>query len=134
MNLVVLSGNLVADPETREVNGTTVANVRLASTRKFTLKNGTKREDTIFIDCAIWGALASTEKTILFKGDKVLIQGRLEQQTWEKDGEKRSKFSIRVENFEKQYHHFDYTQKFQNLERLPGLEYSRYHSIHHYWE
>ena len=102
-NVIVLSGNLVTDPEIKNVNGTQLANIRLASTRKYTTKNGDKGESSVFIDAEIWGGLAIAAEKILKKGDPITIHGRLEQQNWEKDGEKRHRHTIRVENFDKHY-------------------------------
>lgn len=100
VNSVVFDGNLVTDPEIRTVGSTSLAKLRLASTRKFN-HNGELKESTTFIDVDIWGKSAETAGKILHKGERVLVEGRLEQDTWEQDGVKRSKIFIRANSFDK---------------------------------
>lgn len=100
MNTVVLCGNLVADPEVRTVGNTTKANLRLAVNKRFTDANKEQKERTLYIDCEVWGNQAEIAKKFLRKGRAVLLRGELMQDTWQdKDGNKRSKIYIRIDEF-----------------------------------
>lgn len=93
-NRVILVGNLTRDPETRFTqNGTAVANFGIATNRKY----GDK-EETFFGEVTAWGKLAETCGQYISKGSKVLIDGRLSTETWEKDGKSHSKTRIVAEN------------------------------------
>ena len=101
-NNVTLVGNLVADPEHKEISeGNPVCKFRLAINRKFTTKGGEKKSDTLYIDCEMWGKRADAVNKYLKKGDPMLVNGYLKQDTWEtKDGEYRSKILVSVQDFE----------------------------------
>ena len=108
MNLVVLKGNLVRDPEVKTVTTggdrtTKVANLTIATTRFFKRANGEKDKDTTFIACEAWDTGADSMEKILHKGDPVLIKGSLKVESWEKDGVNHSRTKVRVSNFEKLY-------------------------------
>jgi len=97
LNRVILSGNLTADPEIRATgSGLQVA--------KFTIAvNEFRKQEkyTSFFDCTAFGKTAEFMQNYLKKGNKVLLEGRLEQQRWEsKEGEKRNKVAILVEKLE----------------------------------
>ena len=95
-------GNLVADPETKELQqGNSVTKFRIASNRSYKTKSGEKKEDSTFVDCEIWGPRGSILMQYAKKGNPLLVEGYLKQENWEsKDGEKRSKLIISIENFE----------------------------------
>jgi single-strand DNA-binding protein len=100
-NKVILAANLVSDPELKTIGESNVVRFRVAINRRYTTKSGEKREDSTYIDCEMWGNRASIISTHLKKGDPILIEGHLKQENWEsKDGEKRSKILISVEDFE----------------------------------
>ena len=101
-NKVILAGNIVTDPELRVLPGsqTNVTEFRMAVNRKFKTQSGEQREEAMFIDCTAFGSQADTIKKWCTKGKPILIEGRLRYDTWEKDGQKRSKHSIVVENFQ----------------------------------
>lgn len=105
MNLVVLKGNLVRDPETREVEvsgrKTKVVNFTVAVSRFFKKANGERDKDTVFIPCEAWDTGAERIGLILKKGDPVLVEGSLKTESWEKDGQKHSRMKVRVGNFDK---------------------------------
>ena len=48
----------------------------------------------MFFDVEVWGDLAENAAPLLSKGTEVMIQGRLQEDEWEKDGEKRRKFKV----------------------------------------
>lgn len=105
MNLVVLKGNLVRDPEVREINSgsrkTKVANFTIAVSRYFTKGNGERDKETVFLPCEAWDTGAERIELILRKGDPVLVEGTLKEERWEKDGVKHNRLKIRVGTFDK---------------------------------
>jgi len=99
-NKVVLVGHLTRDIEMRYLQGgTAIASTGIATSHKYTT-NGKKREDTCFVDLTFFGRSAEIANQYLKKGSKVLVEGRLKYDTWEKDGQKRSKHSIAVESMQ----------------------------------
>lgn len=105
MNLVILRGNLARDPEIRTVNTggkqTSVANFTVAVSREFTKQNGESDKITTFAQCEAWDTGAEAIADSLKKGDLVMIEGSLRNDSWEKDGVKHSTMKIRVNNFGK---------------------------------
>ena len=102
MNLVVLKGNLARDPELRMVGGekqTAVVNFTIAVNREFTRANGTQDKITSFISCEAWDSGAEAIANTLKKGDLVLVEGSLRNDSWEKDGVKHSTLKVRVNTF-----------------------------------
>ena len=100
-NKVIVAANLVSDPELKTVGDSNVVRFRVAINRKFTTKSGEKKEESTYIDCEMWGARSSVIAEYLTKGDPILLEGHLKQENWEsKDGEKRSKIIVSVEDFE----------------------------------
>ena len=99
-NRVILMGNLTRDPEVRfAASGTAVVNIGLAVNRRVK-KNDQWVEEASFFDAVIFGTRGEALAKYLGKGDPVLIEGELVQDRWEtKDGDKRSKVVIHVNNF-----------------------------------
>ena len=93
-NRVTLLGNLTRDPELRyTATGAAIANFGLAINRKY--KSGEEwKEETCFVDVSVWGSIGESCAENLKKGSQVLVDGRLNQQTWESDGQKRSKHEV----------------------------------------
>lgn len=96
VNLVAVSGNLCADPEYKEVSADfQVCNMRLATNRsKKNKETGEYEDEASYFDVTTFGKFAALCAKKLSVGSAVTVQGRLEQQRWEKDGEKRSKVVI----------------------------------------
>jgi single-strand DNA-binding protein len=105
MNLVILKGNLARDPELRTVNPggreTSVVNFTVAVSREFTKANGESDKITTFVQCEAWDTGAEAVAETLKKGDLVMVEGSLRNDSWEKDGVKHSTIKIRVNNFAK---------------------------------
>lgn len=99
LNRVVLIGRLTRDPEIKHVGESTLCNFSIANGRTYKV-NGDKREETHYFDCSIWGKLAEILKQYAFKGTQIMVEGKLNQSTWDSPDGKRSKVSIRVENFQ----------------------------------
>lgn len=108
MNLVILSGRLVQDPELRfSSQGRAIARFRIASTRSFRdSTTGDWKEDTLFINVVTFGSLAERCNQRLSKGSPVFVEGRLQSRTYEtQNGEKRSVIEVvglRVQFLEKE--------------------------------
>jgi single-strand DNA-binding protein len=107
MQSIMIQGNLTRDPELKEITtgskNVTVANFSIAETRKFTRADGTKDEETTFINCESWEGGAKLIGDLMHKGDPILVQGVLKTDSWEKDGQKFSRLKLRVERFQKLY-------------------------------
>lgn len=99
-NKVVLLGNLTRDPELRQTGtGTTVANLGLAVNER--VKRGEEWVDEPnFFDLVLFGRKAELAGEYLSKGSQALFEGRLRLEQWEKDGQKRSKVSVIVDNMQ----------------------------------
>lgn len=99
-NKVILMGNLTRDPEVRTTpNGQSVANFSLAVNRTWKGADGNTQEAVSYIDCVAWGRPGEVIAQYLQKGRPVLVSGRLDQRSWEQDGQKRSKVEVIVEDF-----------------------------------
>ena len=84
INMVVLVGRLVRDPEIIERdNGKKVSRVTLAVNRKFKSNDGTYHTD--FIDCVLWNNFATNVNEYCSKGDLIGVRGRIQVETYEKD-------------------------------------------------
>ncbi len=99
-NKVILMGNLTRDPELRSIpSGQQVASFSLAVNRTWNNANGEKQEAVDYIDCNAWGKPAEIITQYMSKGSAILVSGRLQQRTWEQEGQKRSKVEVVVEDF-----------------------------------
>lgn len=99
-NRVVLVGNLTRDVEIRHIaSGTAVAEIGLAVNEKVK-KNGEWVEEPVFVDVTLWGRTAEVAAEYCGKGSNVLIEGKLRLQSWEKDGQKRSKLTVTADSFQ----------------------------------
>jgi len=101
-NKVLLMGNLTRDVELKFTpSNQAVAQIGIAVNRRYRTKEGEDREETTFVDCEAWGRVAEVMNQYLAKGRPVFIEGRLKLDQWEdKDGGKRSKLKVVVENFQ----------------------------------
>ena len=91
INRALLIGNTGADPEIRYTqSGTAVANFNLATTEKWTDKDGQKQESTEWHRIVAWDRLAEICEKYLTKGSKVYIEGQIKTRKWQdKDGNNR---------------------------------------------
>lgn len=93
-NRVILVGNLTRDVELKYTAGNTaVTEIGLAVNDRVK-KNNEWVDETTFVDITLWGRTAEVASEYLSKGSSVLIEGRLKLDTWEKDGQKRSKLHV----------------------------------------
>lgn len=100
VNKVILVGNLGRDPEVRYTKaGQAVASFSLATSEKWTGKDGNKEEKTEWHKITAWGKLGEICGEYLSKGKQVYIEGRLETREWEdKDSVKHQTTEIVVNN------------------------------------
>lgn len=97
LNNVTVVGNLTRDPELRFTpNGTAVSSFGIAVNKRIQNKeSGEWTSSADFFNVVTWFKLAENCAESLSKGDRVLISGRLSQDTWDdKDGQKRSSYRI----------------------------------------
>lgn len=93
-NKVVLVGNVTRDIELRHIqSGTAVSEIGLAVNDRVK-RNNEWVDETTFVDVVLWGRTAEVAAEYLAKGSPCLIEGRLKLETWEKDGQKRSKLKV----------------------------------------
>lgn len=96
LNKVMLVGRLTRDPETKNLpSGTTVTQFSIAVNRSRKNKETGAYEDEVsFVDVKAWQKTAEFVERFLAKGKGVFVEGRIEQERWETDGQKRSKIVI----------------------------------------
>src|SRR5208283_2687162 len=97
-NKVILIGNLTRDPEVRYTpGGTPVATISIAVNSKY--KQGDESKDEVlFINTVVFGKQAESCGKYLFKGNPVLVEGRLRERKWESEGVQKSKFEVVASN------------------------------------
>lgn len=105
MNITLLRGNLTRDPELRRIDAgnknVSVVNFTVAVSREYTKASGEKDKITTFVNCEAWDSGADIIAESFKKGDLVMVEGSLRNDSWEKDGVKHSTMRVRVNNFSK---------------------------------
>ena len=88
-------GNLTRDPELRTTpGGQQVASFAVATNRSWMDASGERKEAVEYHEIVAWGKLGELAAQYLAKGRKVMVVGRLQTQSWEKDGVKRQRTEI----------------------------------------
>ncbi|MFM7117285.1 MAG: single-stranded DNA-binding protein [Planctomycetota bacterium] len=93
-NRVILVGNLTRDVDLKYTAGNTAVTELGLAVNDRVKKNNEWVDETTFVDVTLWGRTAEVASEYLSKGSSVLIEGRLKLDTWEKDGQKRSKLHV----------------------------------------
>lgn len=96
-NRVTLIGNLTRNPELRKTkSGNSVTELGLALNRVWQNESGQKQEEVTFVDITLWGRNAENAAQYLQKGRSVLVEGRLQLETWQdkQSGQDRSKLRV----------------------------------------
>ena len=93
MNVAILLGRMARDPELKYTSGG-------KAFANFTLAVQKTKDEAEFIDCVAWEKTAETIAEYFRKGNKILVQGRLNVSTYEKDGENRKMTRVMVYSFE----------------------------------
>ena len=96
LNKVMLIGNLGKDPEIRYTQaGSAVANFSLATTDRWTDKQGNRQEKTEWHDIVAFDRLADLAQNYLKKGKSIYVEGRLQTRSWEdQQGQKRYRTEV----------------------------------------
>lgn len=100
MNKAIIIGNLGSDPDLKYTNsGKAVANLSVATGRKFKNRNGEEVDDTQWHRVVVWGDQGEACAEHLAKGRQVAVEGRIQTRSWEdKDGNKRYTTEIVAQN------------------------------------
>jgi single-strand DNA-binding protein len=94
-NQAIVMGNLTRDPELRTTpGGQQVASFAVATNRTWMDASGERKEAVEYHEIVAWGKLGELAAQYLAKGRKVMVVGRLQTQSWEKDGVKRQRTEI----------------------------------------
>lgn len=94
-NRVILLGNLTRDIELKYTpGGTAVTDIGMAVNDRRKSASGEWVDETTFVDVTLWGRTAEVASEYLGKGSPILVEGRLKLDTWETDGQKRSKLRV----------------------------------------
>ena len=96
INKVIISGNLVRDPDTRILeNGTHMAKMSIANNQRYRDRSGEWQEKTCYVDIVAWRKTAELVSEFCRKGSPVLVEGELIFNSWEdRDGNRRSRLEI----------------------------------------
>ena len=99
INRVIISGNLTRDPDLRSTaSGMAVLSLGVAvNDRRRNQQTGEWEDYPNFVDCTMFGTRAESLARFLSKGTKVTIEGKLRWSQWERDGQKRSKIEVVVD-------------------------------------
>lgn len=99
LNKVFLAGNLTRDPELKFIpSGQAVANISVATNRKYKAGSGEWKEEVTYVRVVTWGKSAEACGEYLKKGSPVMIEGRLKLKEWTAtDGQKRSMMEVQAD-------------------------------------
>ena len=98
MNKITITGRLVRDPEMKTLpNGTEKCRFTVAVDRRHKKDHPAKAD---FFDCDAWSATGAFVNNWFKKGSAITVVGRMESSTSEKDGQKRTFWSVNVEEVE----------------------------------
>lgn len=102
INIATISGNLTRDPELRQAGNTSILSFGVAvNDRRRNPQSGQWESVPNFVECIVFGSRADALASLLHKGSKVAIDGKLRYSSWEgKDGKKRSKLEVVVNELE----------------------------------
>lgn len=99
LNKVLIIGNLTKDPELRYTpSGTAVANLRMATNRRFKDRAGEMKQEVCYLTVVAWDKQAEVCNQYLRKGSPLFVEGRLQSRSWDgPDGKKRNVIEVRAE-------------------------------------
>jgi len=97
LNKIMLIGNVGNDPDVRTTSsGTPIANMSLATTRKWKDGSGEQKEKTEWHRLTVWGKLVDVVERYVKKGDRLYVEGRIEYSESESDGQKKYWTNVNV--------------------------------------
>ncbi len=98
LNIVKIKGNLTRAPELKHTtSGKVVCDMAVAYNREYA-NNGKKTKEVSYFEVEVWGVTAENCSKYLKKGNGVIVEGRLKQDRWEKDGKPQSRVKIMASN------------------------------------
>ena len=98
LNSINIMGNLTRDPEIRYTPaGKAVCNLAIANNRIYN-KNGERQTEVSYFDVEVWGVVGENCAKYLSKGSGIIVEGRLRQDRWEKEGKTQSRVRIVANN------------------------------------
>lgn len=102
INRVAISGNLTRDAELRSSQGgMPILRFSVAvNERRKNNQTGDWEDYPNFVECTLFGSRAEKIAQYLTKGTKAAVEGKLRWSQWEKNGEKRSKLEVIVDEIE----------------------------------
>ena len=102
VNKAIILGNVGNDPEIKTFdNGNKVANFSIATSEKWTDKQGEKQEQTEWHNVAVFGKLADIVESYVKKGQQLYIEGKIKTRSWEDaDGQKKYMTEIALYGFD----------------------------------
>jgi len=101
INKAILLGNLGGDPEIRSTtSGRPVANFRLATNRRWTDQDGNRQEHTEWHNIVCFGRQAEIAGEYLKSGKQIFVEGRIQTNLWEADGETKYRTEIICDYFQ----------------------------------
>lgn len=101
MNKVQILGTMTKDCELKYANsGTAIGSFGIAYNEKRKDASGNYNDVAMFFDCTAFGKTAENINKFFGKGSRILLDGSLDFQQWEKDGQKRSRVGIKVNQFD----------------------------------
>jgi single-strand DNA-binding protein len=95
LNKAIIVGNLTRDPEQKALpSGTQTASFSVATNRVYTDREGKRQESTEYHNILVFGPQSEHCARFLRKGSGVLVEGRIQTRSWEKDGVKQYRTEI----------------------------------------
>jgi single-strand DNA-binding protein len=100
LNKIMIIGNLGGDPEMRFTpSGNPVTTFSVATNRVYNSPDGERKEETEWFSVVTWSKLAENCNRFLTKGQKIYVEGRIHNHTWDgQDGQKHSRLEITANN------------------------------------
>lgn len=99
-NLIQLTGNITKAPETRQAGDATVTRARLIHNESIRKADGETVERVVAVDLDIWGKRGEAFAEHVTSKTPVYIEGRLQLDQWEQDGQPRSRLLVRVDDWQ----------------------------------
>lgn len=98
LNTATIIGNLTRDPEPKALpSGMTVVSLSVATNRVYKDRDGKKQEEATYHNVIAFGKTADNVAQFLRKGSQILVIGRLQTRSWDKDGQKQYRTEIVAE-------------------------------------
>lgn len=129
INHIILEGRIIKNAELKTAGTSIVTCFTIANNQSYK-KNGEWVNKTCFVDCNVWGEYGNIMRQYLNKGQKLTVEGILEQNNWEgSDGKKRNSYRINVKNisiqWEKKENNSNQPNKdFEPINPIPAEEHS----------